>query len=786
MDTTTETPPAGWTATLPAEPAERLIGRTRELDELTGLLAPGGPRLVTILGVGGVGKTRLALAAAHRAVPAFDGRVAWAELEHVAEPALLVPALAALVGVGEERGHDTFDRIGEELGDRPALFVLDTVEHLATGAGLLGRLLGAAPRLHLLATSRIPLGLDAERTFGLGPLPLPEPADAADPEALLENPAIALLVERARAVRPDAEPTGATAQTYIRIVRQLDGIPTAIELAAAGLRVLEPHQLLDRLTDQVGSLDPSDSGHLARRWSLRASMDRTLALLPDPLRRLYRRLSVIVGAFDVETAERILAGGELRGLAGCGTEVAEGLRALNDAYLLRHAPGSAPGQERYEMLRTVRIDARDRLEESGEDVVMRWAHAYHFLELAEAAERDLPTEREPEALERLEQAHDDLTEALDWSIAAGDGTFAVRLAGALAEFWRTRGYLTEGRIRLQSALAYGSEAPAPARRKALAGAGLLASYQGDYTLGGALLREALAIAREGDDREAVAQVLNWLGTNAYGAGQLDEAERHITESLAIRRELGDPGLIAVALNSLGGIHHFRGDLDRALEVFAESLELKRGLGNENAVAVALTNIGLVERDAGRPDRATEAFDQAVEIWERTGDRQRWAVGLHNAALVDLDLGRHDRAAERLREVVDVARTLGDRGELAYAQADLARVDLARGDLEAAEDDVRGALRTALALGSRVILPLALEAAGSLAAARGDDERAVRLWAAASADRAASGFANMPADARLLEEAQAVVRSRLGAGAWDDAWTAGASLALDAAVAEALA
>ena len=269
-------------------------------------------------------------------------------------------------------------------------------------------------------------------------------------------------------------------------------------------------------------------------------MDWSIGLLGEPVLRLYRRLGVIAGMFAPSTAASILERGERRGLAPLGIGVSDGL----DAAGRRIAPPAAVDDHGYAMLTTVRDDALERLRAAGEHVAMRWAHAYEVLAMVEAAEVQLPTAREVEALDRLDEAHDDIREALDWATEQGDGTFAVRMTGALAEFWRTRGHHTEGRLRLASALALAPDAPAPYRRKALGGAGLLASYQGDYALGEAYLREALAASRQDGDEEAEAIILNWLGTNAYGRGDLDAAEGYVSESLVLRRRIGDPAGIA--------------------------------------------------------------------------------------------------------------------------------------------------------------------------------------------------------------------------------------------------
>ncbi len=780
------TPAPRWPAAVPEPPDAPLVGRAAELEELRRLTLDGEARFVTLIGIGGVGKSRLAAELAIRDLAARDGRIAFVALDAVSDASLVLPAIAGALGVADEPGRSVVEAVSEALGRAPTLLVLDTMEHVRAAAPDLSDLRARTLGLTIVATSRIALGVPRERLVWVEPLPVPAEGEH-DHAAVERNPAVALFVERARAVRPDFAATPANAAIVAAICRRLDGIPLAIELAAAALRVLAPHQLLDQLAERLaepaaGELGTGQGGP-ERQRSMRAAMDWSIGLLPEPVQRLYRRVGVIAGSFHPSTAAAILERGERRGLLPLGIDVHDGLRRLSAASLLRWEPGIR--EPSYTMLSTVRADALDRLARSGEAVAMRWAHAYEVLALVEAAERDLPTDRERQALDRLESGHDDIREALEWAMQQGDGAFALRIAGPLAEFWRTRGHHTEGRLRLAAALALAPDAPDTYRRKALAGAGLLASYQGDYALAESYLQGALAMARTEADENAAAAILNWLGTNAYGGGDLATAERYVSESLELRRRTGDTLGVATALNALGGVFHFRGDLDRARQVFEESLAIKKAQGNESAIAVALTNLGLVERDAGRPQPAAEAFREAIAIWERTGDRQRVAVGIHNAALLALDLGAYADAAAGLDRAHEIARELGDRTEMAYALADRVRVDVERGDLEAAEAALGQSLPRALAQSLRIVVALGLEGAGALAAARGDDELAVRLWAAAAAERASSGFANMPADKRLLEARMDEVRERMDPGAFTGAWAAGLELPVEAAASEAL-
>ncbi|HEY4190531.1 MAG TPA: tetratricopeptide repeat protein [Candidatus Limnocylindrales bacterium] len=782
-----------WPGAVPDLPNAPLIGREADVATVRRLALGRDRTFITLAGIGGVGKSRLAVELTRRAMPRRDGRVAFVPLDGVSDPSLVLPAIAGAMGVAEEPGRLLVEILAETLGRAPAVLVLDTVEHVRAAAPALSDLLAATPGLTILATSRIAIGVPRERVVWVEPLPVPA-ADETELAVLTANPAVELFLARARISRPEIEPTPTNAALAATICRRLDGIPLAIELAAAALRVLAPHQLIDQLEDRLSD-DPAagtssvglgeDAGAErvavgpARQRSLRAAMDWSIGLLPEPVLRLYRRASVISGTFGVPTAIAILDGGERRGLAPLGIDVAAGLQQLSAASLLRHEDDGLA----FAMLTTVRADAQDRLARAGEAVAMRWAHAYQVLAVAEEAEQLLPTDREIEALDRLDEAHDDIREALEWSMDQGDGTFALRLAGALAEFWRTRGHHTEGRLRLAAALSMAVDPPPGVRRKALSGAGLLASFQGDYRLAEAYLRESLAIAREQGDVEAEAIVLNWLGTNAYGAGDLKAAEAFASESLAMRRRIGDPVGIALALNALGGVRHFRGDLDSAREMFIESLALKQAQPavNANGIAVSLTNLGLVERDAGHPEAAEAAFKEALDIWERTGDKQRVSVGVHNAALLALDQGRLDEAAAMLTRAHDIARDIGDRTEVAYAMADLVRVDVERGDLDGATIALAIALPRAQAMSARIIVLLALEGAAGLAAARGDDALAIRLWAAAAADREVSGFANMPADQRLLDARMGEARERLDPETAAAAWADGQAMSVDAAI-----
>ena len=670
------------------------------------------------------------------------------------------------------------------------MLVLDTVEHVRSAAPALADLLARTPGLTILATSRIAIGVPRERVSGSTRCPSRR-ATELDPEVLMRNPAVALFLARAAVSRPEIEPTPTYAALAASICRRLDGIPLAIELAAAALRVLAPHQLVDQLEGRIAetSVEPAvdgapDDGRPRPRAAAQPAGGDGLEHRPAARAGAAPVPAGIGDLGDVRRPRRrsrSSSGGERRGLAPLGIDVESGLQQLAAASLLRHEDEGRA----YAMLTTVRADAQDRLAPSGEAVAMRWAHAYQVLAVAEEAEQALPTGRDLEALDRLDEAHDDIREALEWAMEQGDGTFALRLAGTLADFWRTRGHHTEGRLRLAAALSMAVDPPPAVRRKALSGAGLLASYQGDYRLGEAYLREALALAREAGDEEAMAANLNWLGTNAYGSGDLDAAEVFVSESLEIRRRIGDPAGIALALNALGGVHHFRGDLDSARAMFVESLSLKEGLGNTNGIAVALTNLGLVERDAGDPEAAERAFEEAIEIWDAPGRPPAARGRRAQRRPARPRPGPLDEAAVQLTRAYEIASEVGDRTEMAYAMADRVRVDVERGELDGGD---RGARRVA-APRPRDRRPgrRPAGARGRGRAGRGPGRRRAR---AAPVGRGrggpgVSGFANMPADERLVDTRMTEARERLDPDTVAAAWAEGQALTLDGAVEAAM-
>ena len=395
-------------------------------------------------------------------------------LDGVSDPSLVLPAIAGAIGVTDEPGRPLHEALNEaltdELGRAPALLVLDTAEHVRAVAPALADLQARTPGLRIVVTSRLALRVPREHVMWIEPLPVPARGRAGRRRRPRQpGRGSCSSNARSRSGRTSRRPRPTS-----RWSARSAAASTASRWRSSSPRrrcgCSAPHQLLDQLDAKVvdTAAEPEMEASIpARQRSLRAAMDWSLGLLPEPVLRLHRRAAVIAGSFAPTTAASILERGERRGVLPLGIDVADGLRQLADASLLRS--NAATGE--YELLSTVRADALDRLASSGEETAMRWAHAYEVLALVEEAEKDFPTERETDALDRLDTAHNDIREALEWAMDQGDSTFALRLAGSLAEFWRTRGHHTEGRLRLAAALAIGDDAPSPsaARRSAAPG-----------------------------------------------------------------------------------------------------------------------------------------------------------------------------------------------------------------------------------------------------------------------------------------------------------------------------
>jgi predicted ATPase len=547
-------------------------------------------RLLTLTGAGGVGKTRLAIAVAGDVVDHFEDGAYFVDLAPIVDPALVPSAIAGVLEVGETAGKPLVESLVAHLRGRSALLVLDNFEQVAAATPLVAGLLATCPALKVLVTSRAALRLSGEHEYPVPPLELPDPKRLPDPEALARYEAVTLFIQRARAARPDFEVTNASAPAVAELCARLDGLPLAIELAAARVKLLSPQAPLARLGRRLSLLTGGARDLPARQQTLHSTIDWSYDLLEPAERTLFARLAVFVGGCSLEAVEAVCNVGDdllLDPSAGSGQAVLDALALLVDKSLLRQAEGP-DGEPRFTMLETIREYAAERFETSGDAECWRQRHAGYSLALAEQAAPELTGPRQAAWLERLERDHDNLRAALGRALERDQTELGLRLAGALGRFWEIRGHLREGQGWLERALSRWPEAPAAARAAALNAAGSLAYHACAYERAATLHQEALSLRRVLGDRRGVAVSLHDLGITALHLGDLDRSEALCAEGRAIWRELGDQRGVAISLNSSAILARNRGDHERARAYYEESLALFRGIGDTGASASCST------------------------------------------------------------------------------------------------------------------------------------------------------------------------------------------------------
>ncbi len=614
---------------LPAQ-LTSFVGREAEMRDARTRL--GGTRLLTLTGTGGAGKTRLALQVAADALDGFPDGAWLTELAPLADPALVTQAVAGVLGVREEADRTLRQSLADSLQSKRLLLLWDNCEHLVEScARLADWLLRACPGVTILATSRESLDIGGESVLALSSLPLPGGPPPPPPDELLRFDSVRLFVERATEAQASFRFSAGNAQAVMAVCSRLDGIPLALELAAARVRVLTPAQISDRLDDRFRLLTGGSRTALPRQQTLRALIDWSYDLLAPAEQTLLRRLSVFAGGWPLEAAESVCAGGGVE-----DWEVLDLLARLVAKSLVVAEP-PAHGQVRYRLLENVRGYAHGRLAEAGGEEALADRHADWFLGLAEQAEPHLSGAAQAEWLGRLEQDRDNLRAALRrWQ--ATDSARLLRLAGALSRFWYGRSYLSEGGGWLRAALdAAGPDADPGARGKALNGAGMLAWACGTVDESAALHTQDLALRRESGDDQGVARALANLGILAVDRKDMDGARALFEESLSLYRVQGDADGVTVMLNNLGGLASDAGDHAESQRLLEEGLALFRQAGNAQGIAASLHNLGKVSLSLDRPQLASRYCRDSLVVQQSLGNTQRIASTL--VSLMEAEYGR---------------------------------------------------------------------------------------------------------------------------------------------------
>ena len=653
---------------LPVPPTP-LIGRQREVAAATARLDPtrSEVRLLTLTGPGGVGKTRLALSVATSLGGAFADGVVFVDLAPLRDHRLVPATICWTLGLREARGQSAHDLLLAHLAERQMLLVLDNFEHLLGARAFLAELLAGCPRLALLVTSRTALNVRVERRFRVAPL-APPAADAQSAEEVALSPAVQLFLERASAVVPDFALDATNAATVAGVCRRLDGMPLALELAAARIRMLSPVALLRRLERRLGLLTGGAADLPERQQTLRNTIAWSYYLLDPQAQALFRQMAVFVGGCTVEAIESVCWGDDP------AQDILEAVGALVDNSLVRGVD-SGDHEVRFDVLETVREYGLEQLEACGETEAARRRHFEWYLSLAERVA--------PERFERahpaiLKQEEDNLRAALDWASEHREVALGLRLAGALAGFWWVSGYPREGSAWLDPllALADGAEVPAAVRANALHGAAVLANAQGEFARSKAHLQRSAALFRESGDVLGHARAIASLGGTAYDEGDLDGAMALWSESLALAREAGDPGEVAESLGCLGEAAYHLGDLEGAAWRLEESSAIARAAGRTDVEAWQLGGLANVARRRGDLAHATRLQRRALAMETALGDRRQIAISLEHLGQIYASAGRGEPAARllgaamALRELIGAPQPVPERSDTEQTVAGL--------------------------------------------------------------------------------------------------------------------
>lgn len=676
-------------------PLTSFVGRQVSLEEVGRLLRQPEVRLLTLYGPGGIGKSRLAMRVAADVGDVFPDGIAFVALESVTEGNLVLSEIALVLGLRETTGAGPFERIVSALRSLRVLLVLDNFERLLDAAPQVTALLAHLPDLKIMVTSRSILRAAGEITFAVPPLRLPSTDLPVSPEEALEYASVSLFVERARTVQPDFELNDDTIDAVIDICRRLDGLPLAIELAAARLRTMSVYTLKERMTTSLPLLTGGPRDAPERQRTLRNTIALSFEALEASPRDLFTRLGVFHGSVYLQSAEEVIG----------GTTLIDDLAALCDASMLIPLGG---GRERFGMLETLREYAVERLAELPEREELARKHAAHFLALALSSFEGLRSAGQEVWLERLREDEANLRQAINHFIEVGSHEEALRLTTAMRPYWQRSGSLEEGRRRLHQVLALAADASPSLRGPALLGEGILAWRQGDLDGARPLLEESLELARQAGDTWSVVSALRTLGVLAQNLAEYRTAESLLLESVTLAQQLGDDELVGNSYLSLGNVALDESRHADAEAYYRDSLALARKHSDTLGVAHALDNLGVTAWHKGDLAEAERLTDEVEVLYHELGMRSGLANAWHRRSLIAIARGEHVEAEHQALRALEVKQAYGEGRGAAFVLFDLARIALRNRDAERARERLTEGLELAKVHGSPVITVLYVE------------------------------------------------------------------------------
>ena len=630
------------------------IGRVEEIRQIRSLLKE--LHMLTLTGSGGLGKTRLVLQVAADVIDEFENGVWFVDLSALSDPHLLTQSVTKSLGIHEHPNLPLEEALMDFLNSKEILIVLDNCEHIVQACSELAeRLLSKISRLKVIATSREELRCAGERVHRLMSLKIPDPAGEFTLDSLIQNESVRLFTERAVLVNSNFRLNNDNARTVVQICNQLEGIPLAIELAAARTKIFSVEMINERLQDRFNLLSKGKRTAAARHQTLKSMIDWSYDLLSGKEKILWSRLSVFAGSWTIKASEYICSDEELK-----ENEIFEILNSLTEKSIVNYDAEN----ERYRMLETLRQYGENILEQSAEKEIIFKKHLKYYSELAEASEPELRGADIKKWLEILESENDNFEKALSRSSNKQINELCMSLAGALGSFWEIKGYYTGGRRWFECVLSCCNQEVNAIRGKALFAAGTLARIQGEYALSKKFSRESLSIRRKLKNRSDVASSMQSLGHLAFVQTDYHTAEKYYNESLVIRSKLNDKAGIASSLNSVGNVTFNQGKYEQAFELYRESLEMKIEIGDKRGVAFTLINMGNAAFELGEYEKAKSLYKESLEVCRELGDKRGIASCLFNYGNLLLITGESDEARKQYEESLLIKQQIGDKTGIA--------------------------------------------------------------------------------------------------------------------------